>query len=58
LGAPPSPSGAGSSEELPVVWASTSPLRITCNIQAGQEVTIVGHVGTGQAWDAQCQKRR
>ncbi|HWC50770.1 MAG TPA: hypothetical protein VG453_03750 [Nitrospira sp.] len=58
LGAPPSPSGAGSSEELPVVWASTSPLRITCNIQAGQEVTIVGHVGTGQDWDAQCQKRK
>jgi hypothetical protein len=58
LGAPPSPSGAGSSKELPVVWASTSPLRITCSIQAGEEVTIIGKAGTEQDWDAQCQKRQ
>jgi hypothetical protein len=57
LGAPPSPSGASASEELPVVWASTSPLQIPCPIQAGQEVTIVGEVGTGSDWEAQCQPR-
>lgn len=59
LGAPPStPSGARSEEEWPVVWASTSPLRITCAIQAGQEVTIVGNVGTGSDWEARCQQRK
>ena len=57
LGAPPSPSGASASEELPVVWASTSPLPITCTIQAGEEVTIVGNVGTGSDWEANCQRR-
>jgi hypothetical protein len=57
LGAPPSTSGATSDEELPVIWASTSPLRITCTVQAGEEVTIVGNVGSGQDWEAQCQKR-
>lgn len=56
LGAPPSPVGA-TDEELPVIWASSSPLRITCTLQAGQEVTIVGHAGTGPAWDARCQER-
>ena len=56
LGAPPSPVGA-TDEELPVIWASTSPLRVTCSLQAGQEVIIIGNVGKGQDWEAQCQKR-
>ena len=30
MGAPPSPIGANTDEELPVVWASSSPLRSTC----------------------------
>ena len=55
LGAPPSPVGATADEELPVIWASTSPLRLTCSIQAGQEVTIIGNVGTGPDWEAQCR---
>jgi len=55
MGAPPSPSGAASSEELPVVWASTSPLRITCAAQAGQQVHIIGRVGIGNDWQAECQ---
>jgi hypothetical protein len=57
LGAPPSPSGATSDEESPVIWASTSPLPITCTVQAGEEVTIVGSVGTGTDWEAECRKR-
>lgn len=58
LGAPPSPSGAASKAEgLPVVWASTSPLRMICRLEAGQEVRIVGTVGAGTEWDAQCQRR-
>ena len=57
LGAPPSPSGAASEAELPVIWASTSPLGIMCGLQAGDEVTIVGNVGTGPDWEATCQKR-
>src|SRR5690349_24535492 len=56
LGAPPSPSGASASEELPVVWASTSPLSITCTLQAGEEVVILGNV-TSSDWDATCQRR-
>ena len=56
LGAPPSPTGYSAEQELPVVWASSSPLRITCSIKAGQEVTIVGNVGTGPDWEARCQK--
>ncbi|HKY70369.1 MAG TPA: hypothetical protein VJL88_00450 [Nitrospira sp.] len=55
-GAPPSPMGATPDEELPVIWASSSPLRITCSIQAGQEVTILGTVGTGPDWEAKCVK--
>lgn len=57
MGAPPSPMGATPDEELPVIWASSSPLRITCRIQAGQEVTIVGNAGTGPDWEARCQQR-
>ena len=56
LGAPPSPSGAAASEELPVVWASTSPLPLTCTIHAGEEVIVVGNVGTGMDWEAKCEK--
>lgn len=54
LGAPPSPAGARPEEELPVIWASSSPLRISCRVQAGQEVTIVGNAGTGPDWEARC----
>lgn len=57
LGAPPSPVGAGADEELPVIWASSSPLRISCTFRAGQEVTVVGNVGTGPDWEARCQER-
>lgn len=57
LGAPPSPMGATPAEELPVIWASSSPLRITCTVRAGQDVTIVGKAGTGPDWEAQCQER-
>ena len=57
LGAPPSPKGATPEEESPVIWASSSPLRITCTVQAGQEVTIVGSAGTGRDWEARCQER-
>jgi hypothetical protein len=57
LGAPPSPMGATPEQESSVIWSSQSPLRITCTVQAGQEVTIVGTVGTGPDWDARCQER-
>ena len=57
LGAPPSPKGATPDEEMPAIWASSSPLRITCTVQAGQEVTIVGTVGKGSDWEARCQER-
>jgi len=56
-GAPPTPAGATQDEELPVIWASSSPLPVTCHLQAGQEVTIVGQVGTGPDWEARCQQR-
>ena len=49
LGAPPAPTGVMREEES-VIWASSSPLRITCTLQAGQEVTIVGDAGTGPDW--------
>ena len=55
LGAPPSPVGASQYEELSVIWASTSPLRVTCSLQAGQEVIIIGNVGKGSEWEARCQ---
>jgi hypothetical protein len=55
FGAPPSPAGATPDEELPVIWASSSPLRIPCRVEAGQEVTIVGNAGTGPDWEAQCR---
>jgi len=57
MGAPPSPIGATEDEELPVIWASSSPLRVICTLQAGQEVTIVGDAGPGPDWEARCQQR-
>jgi hypothetical protein len=57
LGAPPSPMGASPERESSVIWSSRSPLRITCTVQAGQEVTIVGTAGTGPDWEARCQER-
>jgi hypothetical protein len=57
LGAPPSPMGATPDDQSSVIWASSSPLRITCTVQAGQEVTIVGNAGTGPDWEARCQER-
>jgi len=56
LGAPPSPSGATPEEEPPVIWASSSPLRISCTVLAGEEVSIIGKVGTGSDWEARCVK--
>jgi len=57
LGAPPSPMGASPEKESRVIWASPSPLRIICTIQAGQEVTLVGTGGTGSDWNARCEER-
>ena len=57
LGAPPSPMGATPDEESSVIWASSSPLRVTCSLRAGQEVTIVGARGMDQEWQARCQER-
>jgi len=57
LGAPPSPVGPSRKEESSVIWSSSSPLRITCTVRAGQEVGIVGSAGTGSDWDARCQER-
>jgi hypothetical protein len=55
LGGRPAPTGARPNEESRVIWASTSPLRITCTVQAGQEVIIVGAKGLGEDWQARCQ---
>lgn len=55
LGAPPSPAGASPQQGSGVVWRAQSPLRITCTVQAGKEVTIVGTGGTGPDWEARCQ---
>lgn len=57
MGAPSSPVSAAPDEESSVIWASSSPLRIICPVQAGQEITIVGSVRTGTDWQAQCQQR-
>ena len=55
LGAPPSPAGASPQQGSRVIWRAQSPLRITCSVQAGKEVTIVGTGGTGPDWEARCQ---
>ena len=57
LGGRPAPMGARPEEVSRVIWASTSPLRITCTVQAGQEVVIVGAKGMGEDWQARCQDR-
>jgi hypothetical protein len=56
LGASPVPPGARPEKVSSVIWASTSPLRITCTIQAGQEVIIVGTKGVGEDWLGRCQE--
>ncbi len=53
----PTPMGTRPEEGSRVIWASTSPLRITCTVQAGQEVIIVGTKGVGQDWQARCQEQ-
>ena len=57
MGAPPSTIGASQDEDLPVIWASSSPLRISCTLKTGQEVIIVGNAGKGSDWEARCRER-
>ena len=52
----PAPMGTGPGQESQVIWTSTSPLRITCTVQAGKEVVIVGTKGEGEDWLARCQE--
>jgi hypothetical protein len=56
LGRSPAPMGTRPEHDSQVIWASTSPLRITCRVQAGQEVIIVGSKGVGEDWLARCQE--
>ena len=56
VGRYPVPMGTRPELESQVIWASTSPLRITCTVQAGQEVIIVGTKGEGEDWLARCQE--
>jgi hypothetical protein len=53
----PTPMASRPEEGSRVVWASTSPLRITCRVQAGKEVIIVGAQGMGDDWQARCQEQ-
>ncbi len=53
----PTPMASRPEEGSRVVWASTSPLRITCSVRAGQEVLILGSKGMGQDWQARCQEQ-
>jgi hypothetical protein len=53
----PTPMASRPEEGSRVVWASTSPLRIPCRVQAGQEVIIVGTKGMGEDWQARCQEQ-
>jgi hypothetical protein len=53
----PTPMASRPEEGSRVVWASTSPLRITCSVRAGQEVIIVGSKGMGEDWQARCQEQ-
>jgi hypothetical protein len=57
LGGPQSRMGPRPEQGSQVIWASTSPLQITCTVRAGQEVTIVGSRRMGQEWQARCQER-
>jgi hypothetical protein len=52
----PAPMGTRPEQDSQVIWASTSSLRITCTVQAGQEVIIVGTKGVGEDWSARCQE--
>jgi hypothetical protein len=52
----PVPMGTRPEQDSQVIWASTSLLRITCTVQAGQEVIIVGTKGVGEDWSARCQE--
>ena len=52
----PTPMATRPEEGSRIVWVSTSPLRITCRILAGQEVVIVGMKGEGEEWQARCQE--
>lgn len=55
LGAP-LPGMSGTAQQVPqVVWRSQSPLRITCSVPAGKDVTIVGNRTAGSEWAARCQ---
>lgn len=56
LGASPVPMDARPEKVSPVIWASTSPLRITCMVQAGHEGIIVGTKGVGEGRLARCQE--
>ena len=56
LGAPPAGMGGSPQQGPRVVWRAQSPLRITCTVKAGKEVTIVGTGGAGSDWEARCQE--
>lgn len=53
----PTPMASRPEEGSRVVWASTSPLRITCRVEAGREVIIVGNKGMADDWQARCQEQ-
>jgi hypothetical protein len=55
LGAPPQATARTQQQGPRVVWRGESPMKITCTVQAGQEVTIVGTAGAGTEWQARCQ---
>ena len=55
LGAPPM--SGGPQQGSRVIWQAPSPQSITCTLQAGKEVTIVGTGGMGPDWSARCQER-
>ena len=66
LAAPPMASGgvlgapvggmSGTAQHPPqVVWRSETPLRISCAVVAGKEVTIAGNRTAGPDWQARCQ---
>ena len=55
LGGRPAPTSARPNEASRVIWASTSPLQITCTLHAGQEVIIAGIKGMGEDWQARCE---
>ena len=56
-GPPPSTIGASQDEDLPVIWASSSPLRLRSTRMSGQVAFIVGTAGGGRDGDARCRER-